>query len=85
MLSVLPAPVRVGISVTTSISRDTSGSSVWSDSALMAKGGASAPRSLSAQDSSSLSIWVKWLANRSSGEMGSLINMQIIIILLGDV
>lgn len=69
MLSVLPAPVHVEIIVTTSISRDTSGSSVWSVSVLRGKGGASAPRSLSTQDSSSLSIWVKLLANRSSGEM----------------
>lgn len=68
MLSALPAPVRVLISVTTSASRDMSGSSAWSDSALRARAGASAPRSPFALDSLSLSTWERWLANRSLGE-----------------
>lgn len=80
MLSALPAPVRVLISVTTSASRDMSGSSAWSDSALRARAGASAPRSPFALDSLSLSTWERWLANRSLGEfIWSHIMQQILV------
>lgn len=67
--SALQAPVRVPSSVTTSTSRDMSGSSVWSDSELRARAGASAPRRHFALDSLSSSTWERWLANRSLGEL----------------
>lgn len=68
MLSALPALVHVASSVTTSTYRDTTGLSVWSDSGLRARAGASAPRSVFALVSSSSSTLERWSVNMNLGE-----------------